>query len=160
MALTRARKVLEFVVRDVYQRRTGEEVGTRPLENVLQRLVKDGHLPKRLAAYANAVRELGNVGTHAFGEAITKADVAQSLAQLTAILEWYFEHERPRAEQGPRPEVPGTPRPAPPPAEPPRRRSPNFASQAETGRSRRVSLSTAQQKALGTSLVLKEHGLM
>ena len=99
MALTRARKVLEFVVRDVFQRHTGEEAGTRPLENLLQRLVKDGHLPKRVSAYANAVRELGNVGTHAYGEAITKADVAQSLAQLTVILEWYFEHERPPGER-------------------------------------------------------------
>jgi len=37
MALTRARKVLEFVVRDVYQRRLNEPPGTRPLENLLQR---------------------------------------------------------------------------------------------------------------------------
>jgi hypothetical protein len=69
MSLTRARKVLEYVVRGVYERRVGESPGTRPLENLLQRLVKDGHLPKRLAAYANAIRELGNVGTHGFGEA-------------------------------------------------------------------------------------------
>ena len=100
MALTAARKVLEFIVRDVFQRRTGEEAGTRPLENLLQRLTKDGYLPKRLTAYANAVRELGNVGTHSFGEAVTKTDVAQSLTQLTVILEWYFEHELPAATAG------------------------------------------------------------
>lgn len=100
MALTRARKVLEFIVRDVFQRHTGEEAGTRPLENLLQRLVKDGYFPKRLSAYANAVRELGNVGTHSYGEGITKTDVAQSLAQLTVILEWYFEHERPAGKLG------------------------------------------------------------
>src|SRR6516225_3354514 len=47
MALTRARKVLEYVVRDVYQRRLNEPPGTRPLENLLQRLVKDGFLPDR-----------------------------------------------------------------------------------------------------------------
>ncbi len=73
------------------------EKAFRPLENLLPRLLKDGYLPKRLAAYANAVRELGNFGTHAFGEAVTKPDVAQSLTQLTLILEWYFEHELPAA---------------------------------------------------------------
>lgn len=95
MALTRARKVLEYVVRDVYERRVKEPAGTRPLENLLQRLVKDKFLPGRLDAYANAIRQLGNVGTHSFGEKITVADVNQSLSQLTFILEWYFEYERP-----------------------------------------------------------------
>jgi formylglycine-generating enzyme required for sulfatase activity len=97
MALTRARKVLEYVVRDVYQRRIHEPPGTRPLENLLQRLVKDGFMPDRLDAYANTIRKLGNVGTHTFGEKITIADVQQSLSQLTQILEWYFEQERPEA---------------------------------------------------------------
>ena len=41
MSLTRARKVLEYVVQDIYRRRCQEEPGTRPLENLLQRLVKD-----------------------------------------------------------------------------------------------------------------------
>jgi hypothetical protein len=50
MALTRCRKVLEFVVRDTYQRRCDEDPGTRPLENLLQRLVRDGHFPPKLDA--------------------------------------------------------------------------------------------------------------
>ena len=66
MALTRSRKVLELIVREVYERRCQEPPGTRPLENLIQRLVKDGHLPTRLEAYANTVRMLGNVGTHRF----------------------------------------------------------------------------------------------
>jgi hypothetical protein len=106
MALTRARKVLEYIVRDVWQRRIAEPPGTRPLESLLQRLVKDGYFPDRLDAYANTIRKLGNVGTHSFGEQITVADVYQSLSQLTYILEWYFEQERPEALAG---------RPAPPP---------------------------------------------
>ncbi len=97
MALTRARKVLELVVREVYERRCNEPAGTRPLENLIQRLVKDGHFPDRLDAYATTVRKLGNVGTHTFGETITPADVYQSLTQLMPILEWYFEVERPEA---------------------------------------------------------------
>ena len=97
MALTRARKVLEYVIRDVFERRVKEPPGTRPLENLLDRLVKDGHFPVRLDAYANTVRKLGNVGTHNFKETITAADVYQSLTQLMPILEWYFEEERPDA---------------------------------------------------------------
>src|SRR6202521_1284479 len=95
MALTRARKVLEYVIRDVYVRRINEPPGTRPLENLLQRLVKDGFFPDRLDAYANTIRKLGNVGTHTFGEKITATDVYQSLTQLMPILEWYFTVERP-----------------------------------------------------------------
>ena len=71
MALTRARKVLESVVRDVFEHRIKEPPGTRPLENLLDRLVKDHHFPVRLDAYANTVRKLGNVGTHNFDERIT-----------------------------------------------------------------------------------------
>lgn len=97
MALTRARKVLEYVVRDVFVLRCAEEPGTRPLENLLQRLVKDGHMPKRLGAYASYIRDLGNVGTHSYGEDISKEDVRRSFENLTAILEWYFERVRPDA---------------------------------------------------------------
>src|SRR5271166_7031341 len=68
MALTRSRKVLEYVIRDVYERRINEPPGTRPLENLLQRLVKDGHFPDRLDAYANTIRKLGNLATHGPGE--------------------------------------------------------------------------------------------
>src|SRR5207302_4533092 len=97
MALTRARKVLEHVIRDVYERRCQEPPGTRPLENLIQRLVKDRHFPDRLDAYATTVRKLGNVGTHSFGEPITVADVSRSLSHLQPILEWYFAEERPDA---------------------------------------------------------------
>src|SRR5437660_12516013 len=68
MALTRSRKVLELVIREVYERRCQEPPGTRPLENLIQRLVKDGYFPDRLDAYATTVRKLGNVGTHTFDE--------------------------------------------------------------------------------------------
>jgi len=116
VALTRARKVLEYVVRDVYQRRINEPPGTRPLENLLQRLVKDGFFPDRLNAYANTVRMLGNVGTHSFAERVTAADVYQSLTQLMPILEWYFEKEHPEAGGQP----PAVPERAPvKPPEPP-----------------------------------------
>jgi formylglycine-generating enzyme required for sulfatase activity len=110
MALTRCRKVLELVAREAYERRVGEPAGTRLLENFLQRLLREGHLPARLDAYANAVRILGNVGSHRFGEQITAADVRQALAQLVPILEWYARVEREPAAGGhgpPQPEPTG-----------------------------------------------------
>jgi hypothetical protein len=93
MALTRCRKVLESMIRQVYERRIAEPPGSRPLENLLQRLVKDGHLPRRLEAYANSVRMLGNVGTHGFGEGVTADDVLHSISQLKPILLWYAQQQ-------------------------------------------------------------------
>src|ERR1700682_6581863 len=61
MALTRARKVLEYVIRDVYERRIQEPPGTRPLENLLQRLFKDGAFFYRPHASPQTLRQLGNV---------------------------------------------------------------------------------------------------
>ncbi len=97
MALTRIRKVLEFIVRDVYTRRCNEEPGTWLLENLLQRLTHDGHLPRRISAYANSIRDLGNVGTHTFGEGVSMDDVRQTLGQLMPVVEWYVKVERPDA---------------------------------------------------------------
>jgi hypothetical protein len=116
MALTRSRKVLEYVLREVFERRIKEPPGTRPLDNLIQRL-KDGYLPALVAAHANTVRELGNVGTHRFGEAVQAADVQLSLASLRHILEWYFTAERPDTLT---PEHTGTRQPVPvdPPPEP------------------------------------------
>lgn len=97
MTLTRTRRVLENVVTDVFQRHLHEDPGTRPLENLLQRLVKEHFMPPRIAAYANGIRDLGNLGTHGRGETISKADAHHSLSQLVVILLWYFETERPEA---------------------------------------------------------------
>ena len=122
MALARARKVLEYVVREVYERRVGEPPGTRMLDELLKRIVKDGHLPPRLEAYANTVRMLGNVGAHRFGAAVTAADVYQSLKQLMPILEWYFEVERPEADGGTAVQEPPRPTKERPPPSPPESR--------------------------------------
>ena len=77
MALTRARSALEYVVRNVYQHRVKEPPGTRPLENLLDRLAKDGHFPLRLSAYAGFIRMLGNVGTHNFDQGISAGGSGQ-----------------------------------------------------------------------------------
>ncbi len=94
MALTKARKVLESVLRRVWEHFIpNEPIGTRPLEEVLQRLQKNGYLPRKQAAYAVGVKELGNVGTHVHDEKVDKKDVAQALNPLIAVLEWYFDQE-------------------------------------------------------------------
>ncbi|MCY2947863.1 MAG: SUMF1/EgtB/PvdO family nonheme iron enzyme, partial [Planctomycetota bacterium] len=93
MALTRVRKVLEFIVRQVFEQKVAEPPGTRPLEGLIDRIVKDGHFPRRLEAYASTVRKLGNVGTHAHDEKVSMDDVKHSLAQLEPIAAWYFQSE-------------------------------------------------------------------
>jgi CheY-like chemotaxis protein len=116
MALARSRKELELLVRDVFLRRCGEAPGTRPLENLVQRLTKDGHLPRRVAAHANSVRELGNVGVHSqelvAEEQVTKADVHVALAQLVLVMDWYFKSASPPAGKAKAtPAPPAAPRP-------------------------------------------------
>ncbi len=94
MALTKARKVLESVLRRVWEHFIpNEPIGTRPLEEDIQRLQKNGYLPRKQAAYAIAVKELGNVGTHVHDEKVNKADVVQALSPLILVLEWYFEQD-------------------------------------------------------------------
>ena len=121
MALTRARKVLELVIRDVYERRYQEPPGTRPLENLHPRLVKDGHFPDRLDAYATTIRKLGQ-RRHAHLRRADQGRRRPPVAHPTdADPEWYFEVERPDAA-GPEPR-PGR-RPARTRRPLPRRRQP------------------------------------
>src|SRR5580704_6047520 len=108
MALGRARKVLDFIIADLYKREFGRPPGTQPLQNSVQQLAKAGKLPRTMVAYANSVRELGNVGIHGSGEAITEEDVVSSLENLMRLVAWYCEQVRPggseeKIEPGPPP---------------------------------------------------------
>jgi tetratricopeptide (TPR) repeat protein len=105
MALGRARKVLEFIISDLYRREFGRSPGTQPLENTLQQLSKAGKLPRTMQAYANNVRELGNVGIHGSGEAISADDVVSSLENLMRLVAWYCEQVRPGGSED-KPEPP------------------------------------------------------
>src|SRR5262249_4605292 len=86
LAVVPSCKCLDFVIGKVSGPWSPEPPGTRPLEGLVQQLVRRGHLPPHLEAHANYIRLLGNVGAHHFGEEITAADVQQSLAQLLPIL--------------------------------------------------------------------------
>jgi len=119
-ALVRVRKALQFVVEAAYERQFKEPAGTRPLENLAQRLVKEGDLPRRLAAYGNLVRDLGNIGAHSFGEVVTLADVVNALEQLLPFPRLH------REQAGP----------APPPASPAPSARPPFTALPAPSRSR------------------------
>lgn len=94
MALGRTRKVLDFIISDLYKREFEKPPGTQPLENLVQQLSKAAKLPRTMVAYANSVRELGNVGIHGTGEAITADDVVSSLENLMRLVAWYCERVR------------------------------------------------------------------
>ena len=99
MALGRARKVLDFILADVYKREFGHPAGTQPLENLIQQLAKAGKLPRTMVAYANSVRELGNAGVHGYSERVGEDDVVSSLENLMRLLAWYCELVRPTADE-------------------------------------------------------------
>jgi hypothetical protein len=93
MSLLRTRMVLETIIHDRYQRYMGEP-GTQPHENLLQKLVREGHFPRHLEGYADAVRKLGNVSAHPAGVRYTSEDVHRALVNLLPIVEWYMQETR------------------------------------------------------------------
>lgn len=118
MTLTRTRRVLEYVVNEVYRRHFNEDPGTRPLDNLLQRLIKEHVLPPKVGAYASGIRQMGNLGTHGKGDEILPSDAQHSIDQLVVILLWYFEQERPESLSGSTAsskavEAPASPQPPP-----------------------------------------------
>jgi hypothetical protein len=94
----RARRVLEHVVRDVYQRRIGKPSGTQPLEGVLAKIVKQGHFPEELAGFVGAVKGLANRVAHDPNKSYPAEFLIPVLDQALMVLEWYFRHELPAPE--------------------------------------------------------------
>jgi hypothetical protein len=97
----RARRVVEYVVRDVHDRRIGKPSGTQPLEGVLARLVKEGHFPGELAGFVGAVKGLANRLAHDPDSTYTVGYLVSILDQTLLVLEWYFEHELPPGQTEP-----------------------------------------------------------
>lgn len=89
--LSRARKVLERVIREVYERRLGEPAGTRSLEKIVERLVHEWYLPDKFVL--DGLLSTAVSGNRTKG--ITSTDAERALAQLTEILKWYTEVEQP-----------------------------------------------------------------
>jgi len=92
LGLVGARKVLQRVVREVYERRIGEPAGTRPLEKIVERLVKERYLSDRFGTGRLLNKDVGFANP---AKTITAAEAQDSLSQLREILKWYTEVEQP-----------------------------------------------------------------
>src|SRR5580704_2352831 len=90
-SLNRARKVLERIAREIYERRIGEPAGTRSLEKIVERLLQEWYLPDKFELDAL----LSTAVTANRTQAVTSGDAERALSQLAEILEWYAEVERP-----------------------------------------------------------------
>jgi hypothetical protein len=99
MALIQIRKLLEKMLRRVYERRLSISPGTQPLEGIAQRLVKERILPQRVASYVSIIRELGNTGAHSVpvpgqrATEVTPQDCFHALQALGPVFDWYFDEE-------------------------------------------------------------------
>ena len=92
LGLIGARKLLQRIVREVYERRIGEPAGTRPLEKIVERLVKERYFPDRFGSGALFNKDVSIANP---AKAITAPDTPSLLRQLTEILKWYTEVEQP-----------------------------------------------------------------
>jgi tetratricopeptide (TPR) repeat protein len=121
MAITRVRLVLDHIVRQVFQARFQEPPGTRPLNELQQRLLREEKLPRRLYAHATAIREMGNTTTHNIAgtseESWTANEAVQALNHLMPIVDWYIEQGfvEPTPETTPSSRQGAIPRPTSPP---------------------------------------------
>jgi hypothetical protein len=86
-----ARKLLQRVVREVYERRIKEPAGTRSLEKIVERLIKEWYLPEHIELDAM----ISQAGTGNRTGEVTATDADRALTQLTEILKWYTEVEQP-----------------------------------------------------------------
>src|SRR4051812_33254304 len=60
MAAARCRKMLEYIVRRLCLRHYGKDPGGTPLVELIDRLVKNNHIPERVALHTVSVRRFGN----------------------------------------------------------------------------------------------------
>jgi hypothetical protein len=90
-ALVRTRKTLEWITARLFERHIGKIRldDPPPLEQMIRQLFTGGHLPKVMASYANAVRELGNVGAHDQSRRVDARDLSMAVRNLMPVIEWY-----------------------------------------------------------------------
>jgi formylglycine-generating enzyme len=166
MALTAARKVLDRILHRVWEHHIPQEpIGTRPLEEILQRLSKGGFMPRKQVAFATTVKELGNFGTHVHDEKTEKSDVAQALGPLILIMEWFVEQnwvsppERSRPPEDARGPNASEHAPAPSTAPRPRTMASPIRPTRPSRRFWRVALAASAVLALGVATLIEAYGL-
>jgi HEPN domain-containing protein len=89
MCLTKCRQILERVLHLFFRVKLGEP-GTRNVKVLIQELGKSRHLPRKLMALCEVLRELGNVGAHPIHdpEHVSEREAELGLHSLLLILEW------------------------------------------------------------------------
>ncbi len=96
-ALLQARRALECIIQDVYERRFREPTDKFELAEMLDQLYKKGQISELIFFNSGYVRSLGNVGGHPKGRAKSAAGpqtvsmevVHSAIGLLAQIVEWY-----------------------------------------------------------------------
>jgi hypothetical protein len=90
MALTKTRQILERCMAELHEKAHGP-CGTKPLEQLVRDLSRDGILPRKVLALCEVVRELGNAGAHPIcdEEKLTYREGQIALLSLLIVLKWY-----------------------------------------------------------------------
>jgi tetratricopeptide (TPR) repeat protein len=87
MILVYARRILEMVITDLCETALGRDRGTEPLQSLLQRLWKEGHLPEHIYTSMENLNRLGTYGAHP--KDFSPNQVREALVTLQTLLEWY-----------------------------------------------------------------------
>jgi Domain of unknown function (DUF4145)/Sulfatase-modifying factor enzyme 1/AAA domain/Bacterial tandem repeat domain 1 len=98
-SIFKARKILETVLRDLYQKHKGCSQKDRRLETLIQVAYQECNLPRHLKIKAEHIRELGNASVHE-EIPLTTRDIHTVFDYLVDILVWYFEIPIDSQEEG------------------------------------------------------------
>jgi hypothetical protein len=90
MAMTKCPKILEAIAHSLFAEHV-QAPGTRNLNTLINGLNQGGHLPRKILALAQVIRELGNVGSHPIydDETLSHREALLALAATTILLEWH-----------------------------------------------------------------------
>lgn len=99
MALAKCRVTLERCLWRFHEKTLGP-AGTKPLEQLIRDLGRKSTIPRKIAALADVVRELGNVGAHPIidDEDLSHREAQIAMLTLVLILEWYERTTNPLAD--------------------------------------------------------------
>jgi len=108
LALLQARRGLECIIEDVYERRFREPTDKLDLVEMIEQLYKKEQLPPLIFHNAGYVRSLGNIGGHpkkskstARAETVSKEEVRSAIGLLVPIVEWYVKASQSGELDGP-----------------------------------------------------------
>ncbi|MBI1924610.1 DUF4145 domain-containing protein [Candidatus Poribacteria bacterium] len=95
LAIAKSRYIVERVLRQAYQRETGDSAGRQMIEQLSQKLRSQGVLPSIVHAHVSFVQNIGNVCIHPQDPDgmldPTMEDVEQAIYAAIRVTEWYFE---------------------------------------------------------------------